>query len=372
MYLNKTMADKIIQEISNVVDFNINIINNNGFIISSTDPLRVNNYHEAAQLIISNKYKELIVEYDGQYEGCMSGVNLPINFSNEIVGIVGITGKAHEVVKYARVIQKMTEMVMYEYFDLWNRNNQEQIKLAFTNDLVYGNFFSSLFEIEKRLQQYNLNVKGTFTVALIKFVNLNNVTSNNEYNNAKYNIVKQYIYDKIGYGQSLVSYNGNFFIMISNLNLDALYKELMYLCKKVKEIHNVSLLCSVGNTYNSYEDILKSYNEALGIYQYIGDNVGVYQFNKMSFNIAISKIPENYKITLKNEVFSKCDRKEIEEFIDFIKGYFICDGSLNLLADKFYIHKNTVQYKIQKIKGKTGYDLRVYKDMLTLYLASII
>lgn len=348
MYLNKMTADKIIQEISSVIDHNINIINNNGFVIASTDEQRVNNFHEAAQLVIRNNYHELIVEYDEQYKGCMTGVNLPIYFSSEIIGVVGITGNPQEVGKYARVIKKMTEMIMYEYFNLWHQNNQEQIKLVFTKDLINGNFSSSLFEIEERLHQYNLDVKGVYTVALIKYVQIDEVNRNNQLNSARHNILKQYIYDKISFRQSLISYSGDFFVIISNLNQVELNKEINYLSKKVKEIHQVLLQCSIGNTYDTYEDISKSYNEALSVSYYLENKEGVYQFSEISLYVALSKIPENYKLTLKSQVFSKCNRKELQEFNDFIKSYFMCNGSLNLLASKYYIHKNTVQYKIQK------------------------
>lgn len=372
MYLNKTTANKIIQEISSVVDHHINIINNNGFVIASTDPLRVDNFHEAAYKVIRNNYQELIVEYDEQYEGCKTGVNLPIYFSKEIIGVVGISGNPYDVGRYARIVQKMTEMVVYEYFNLWNRNNEEQLKLVFIKDLINGDFFASLFEIEEQLLQNNLDVKGKYTVTLIKYVQVTDTNSNSPLNTARHNIIKQYITDKIGSRKSIVSYNGKFFIIISNLNLEELNKEMVYLSKKIKEIHQVPLLCSIGNTYDSYDNIPKSYNEAISVSNLIGNEPGVYQFNKISLNVALSKIPENYKITLKSEVFSKCSLKETQEFTDFIKSYFTCNGSLKLLSSKYYIHKNTVQYKIQKIKEKTNYDLRSYKDMFILYLASIL
>lgn len=372
MYLTNNTADKIIQELRNVVDFNINIINNEGFVIASTDPRRVNTYHEAAQIVISNNYKELIVEYDEQYKGCLSGVNLPIYFSNEIIGVVGITGHPEEVIKYARIIQKMTEMLVYEYFDLWNRNNQEQIKMVFINDLISGSLLTSLFEVEDRLQRNNLKVKAPFTVALIKYAKENGSISDSILNTARHNIVKQYIYDKMEKIHSLVSFNGEFFIIVTNLGLKELYKGIEYLCKKVYEIHRVSLLASIGNTYTGYEDLPKSFNEALSAFQYLKDKSGVYQFNEIALQVAISKIPESYKITLKKQVFSKCNRKEMEEFQDFIYNYFICNGSLNQLAKKYFIHKNTVQYKIQKIKDKTDYDLRIFNDLFILYLASIL
>lgn len=371
MYINKITAENIIREMKNVVDYHINIINNNAFIIASTDPRRVNNYHEGAHMILSKNFTELIVEEDDQFEGCKKGVNLPIFFSNEIIGVVGITGKPEEVVRYARIIQKMTEMILHENFDLWNRNNNEQIKLVFANDLINGIFRSSFFEIEERLQKYNLNVKGTFSVALIKYGKINDEDRNSKLTNARHNTIKKYIIQKIGHKNSMVTFNGELFIIISNLCLDELRNEIEYLFLKVQEIYNIPLVCTIGNIYESYEDIPKSYNEASSIIQYLKGGAGVYEFSKTSLNFALNNIPENLKKTLKNQVFAKCSQAEIQEFTPFIKEYVMCNGSLNDLAEKYFIHKNTVQYRIQKIKDKTDYDLRSYSDMLFIYLASL-
>ncbi|PTL38383.1 sugar diacid recognition domain-containing protein [Alkalicoccus saliphilus] len=370
MFLNKNIAEKIILELKDAIEYHINIINNNGFIIASTDLQRVDGYHEGALIVIENDGTEIIVEYDEQYRGCKKGVNLPIYFSNELVGVVGLTGNPNEVVKYARIIKKMTEMVLYEHFDLWNRTSREQVKLLFVNDLISGNLHSSFFNVEERLQKYNLNTKGPYNVALLKVVETGNELINSKINDAKQNIVTNYILDKLSYRNILAVYNGNLFVIITNLDIESVTKEIEYLISKLKEIHGVSLLSTIGNTYDFYGDIPKSYNECISILESLNQREGVYPFYKAALNVAISKIPEAYKKTLKNQVFAECTNEEIKEFVNFIQDYVLLNGSLNLLAKKNHVHKNTVQYKIQKLKDKTDYDLRIYKDMLLLYLAS--
>jgi carbohydrate diacid regulator len=60
----------------------------------------------------------------------------------------------------------------------------------------------------------------------------------------------------------------------------------------------------------------------------------------------------------------------MKSFSEFIIDYFTFSGSLNRLAEKLFIHKNTVQYKIQCIYKKTGFNLRVQQDLFILYLAA--
>ena len=45
------------------------------------------------------------------------------------------------------------------------------------------------------------------------------------------------------------------------------------------------------------------------------------------------------------------------------------NGSITQTAEKLFMHKNTLQYKLQKIKKLSGYDPRVLRDFTELSLA---
>ena len=59
------------------------------------------------------------------------------------------------------------------------------------------------------------------------------------------------------------------------------------------------------------------------------------------------------------------------EMAEFIVEYFEKNGSITAISEELFLHKNTVQYKIKKIKSKTRLDLRRAKDMIELYFAAI-
>lgn len=47
-------------------------------------------------------------------------------------------------------------------------------------------------------------------------------------------------------------------------------------------------------------------------------------------------------------------------------------GSLDACAKELFIHKNTLQYQLNKIKNLTGYDPRNYRDFSVLYIALLL
>ena len=54
--------------------------------------------------------------------------------------------------------------------------------------------------------------------------------------------------------------------------------------------------------------------------------------------------------------------------IDILKTYFSTNMSLKDTSDQLFLHKNTLQYQLDRIAQKTGYNPRVFKDATVLYI----
>lgn len=372
MYLNEEMARSIMEEISNVIQEDLNIMDETGLILASTDPKRINTFHEGAHILINSKLDKLIVENDGDYNGCRRGVNLPIEFAAEIVGAIGITGNPAETVKYGLILKKMTEMILYENFRALELFASKKEKDLLISDLIHGNLRTGRNELEKRMQRNGISINGPFTVAII----YNTVSQDDKEkaflhkvrkNQIEHKIVEEFTNDKIH-----VMFNGEMYIVLANMNCGDLYKKIKVSASYLNFNSDISLLCFIGNDYEQYIDLNRSYNEAINILNYFkGEKEGIYLFNTVMLDFIINQLPDIHKENLKNQIFQNCAEGEQEVLCNFIKDYFYANGSLNVLAEKYYAHKNTIQYKITKIKKRTGYDLRSMHDLFLLYMAAI-
>ena len=99
MRLSRTNAEKIVKELNTVIDQSVNMMNEEGIIIASTDQERVGQIHEGARKIIEQNLEELVIRPEDVYEGSLEGVNYPIMIGGEVIGVVGITGPVQEVAK---------------------------------------------------------------------------------------------------------------------------------------------------------------------------------------------------------------------------------------------------------------------------------
>ena len=91
-------------------------------------------------------------------------------------------------------------------------------------------------------------------------------------------------------------------------------------------------------------------------------------YNDVSLDFAVQSISLDVRKSLMSLVFSSCTQEEKEEILSTLRLYFKYDGNVEKAAAEVYIHKNTLQYRINKIRRKTGYNLRSPTESILLYL----
>lgn len=368
MLLDKEIAVKIIQEIGKTINYDINIMDKNGLIIASTKPDRIDTYHEGAHLVISHNLKELDVHFTNEYAGCQKGINLPIILEDKIIGVIGISGELSKVSSYGKIIKKMTEILVEDLFKKQQRKQSEQAKLYFIDEWVTGNFQKSYSLFERNAKQYGIDLRARFTVAVFKILPQKR---NAALSFQRFIPVLALITELLNEKGVLFACRSNVTIVISQkFNSGDLYGVLNSLFTKIPDQYNATYTCGVGHTYANYQNVPKSYAEAEKVLNFFRDSPGMHLYDESIISLMIDEIPTVYKSQCVRHAFRNCTEEEINDFSSFIVTYYDCNGSINQIATNLYVHKNTVQYKIKKILMKTGLDLRIYRDMITLFFAS--
>ncbi|WP_044748821.1 PucR family transcriptional regulator [Bacillus alveayuensis] len=114
-----------------------------------------------------------------------------------------------------------------------------------------------------------------------------------------------------------------------------------------------------------------------------------YMFEKEYFQLAMTHISKQTILTMEDAVpllFIKggINNKELQhairfidsikddaELFDTIKTFFECSLNVSLAAKKLYIHRNSLQYRIEKFSERTGIDIKHFKGAVTTYLAML-
>ena len=136
------------------------------------------------------------------------------------------------------------------------------------------------------------------------------------------------------------------------------------LCSAIQEEIGVRVKIGVGNPVNEFESINNSYlqaKKALTVGEEIADK-SVYTYSEILPIKMISSLTEKekteflkpFKQILKNKELSR----SAEEFLN-------CDLNVKFAAEKLFIHRNTLIYRLNKIEKEIGLDLRKFSDAVT-------
>lgn len=131
--LNAADAAAFIARLGEHLEYNINIMDREGVIIASRDASRVGSYHDAARrLIASGASVERVEDGPPLPPGVKPGVNLPIVYKSETLGVVGVTGDPDAVAALAYAIktsvESMIELEAWKEKALRRQNSKNQLQ----------------------------------------------------------------------------------------------------------------------------------------------------------------------------------------------------------------------------------------------------
>lgn len=111
--LDHELAQDIVARAMAILPYNVNVMDRRGLILASGEPSRIDTRHEGAQLVLSNAR---VVAIDAQAAACLKGVqpgiNLPLFFDRQLIGVLGITGDPEQVRLYGELLRMTAEMLV--------------------------------------------------------------------------------------------------------------------------------------------------------------------------------------------------------------------------------------------------------------------
>ena len=139
---------------------------------------------------------------------------------------------------------------------------------------------------------------------------------------------------------------------------------------------DISFNVSVGCAYSSVGSIKRSYSEARRIRRLagiIGNEDGVLFFEDDGLYMLIySSDNTDYMRSYLNRMLGKLmdyDKGGNTELTKTLEVYIESNGNGTETAEKLFIHRNTLHYRIEKIEQLTGYDLNSYETLSNLIMA---
>lgn len=88
-------------------------------------------------------------------------------------------------------------------------------------------------------------------------------------------------------------------------------------------------------------------------------------YDQLTLEILLSRVSR----ASREEFLLKTVAGLTEEELELLAVYFEEDMSLSGACARLFLHKNTLQYRLDRIGRKTGFNPRRFRDAVVLYLA---
>jgi carbohydrate diacid regulator len=367
MRINDKVAQRIVESLREVIQQNINFINHEGIIVASSDEARIGTFHSASPQIFKEG-KKVYVTGDKELEGTKEGVNMPVYFEGEIVGVIGITGSVDEVSKYDEIIRAMTESLVYQSFlKTQNRMKSDLKRQVFKQLLMYPD--TDLNTIVGKGKVVDLNIENfeRVIVASISDIIDDDVLEQQVERERLYRKFKYALKARTQAETSLV--DDVIICLITDVSDEELNEILMDV---YDEVNDEKIKIGVGTSVSTFKRLILSYQHAiqsLNVAKNTNHGSVVVFYNNLDIEILLKELPEKAEIEFVERVFKVVTDKELEQFVETLEFYFECNGSINDTASKLFIHKNTLQYRLNKIAERTGYNPRNMEESFILFIA---
>lgn len=352
--ISDSLAQMIVDAAKEVIGKDINLIQLDGIIIASTNPNRIGSIHYGALQVIRNG-GPIIVSEDHEIIGTKKGINYPIVIDQQILGIIGISGDPEECQTLGFLLTKITEVLIKEQMILSRVYTLDELRSSIVRILIFENE-SNKDTVNELIRQFRLELEEYVFVGIIQFhgmndpsflpFNMQNVLLNHGIKLFTYLFPNQYVF-------ILNQSQYNTFIQSLTINLQSI---------------KIKFSVGVGGVY-TLDEITTSYKNAkLALKHALLKQISICEYSKLDLEMLM----ENLDSSIRKDYAMKLIGKLTEEDIALLQVYYKNNLSLKMTAKELFIHKNTLQYRLNKITEIINLDPRDFHDSVKIYVALLL
>ena len=352
--IHMQLAVQIVETLKSICDHDINYISPSGKIYASTDESRVGEFHEAGYQAAKSG-EIMIIEQDNESQSVRKGINMPIRYHGDTVAVIGITGEPDEVERYAHLAQRITLLLIREHeIDMKDRNDRAKIDYM-VRALVQNEEINPDFQQEVLERNGIESGKSKWRCILFKL--------NRRYNLSNLSMIEaklQEVFERMGTHLYTYCYPDEYVLLAE----DETTEKHMYRIRELAVQYGDIMKIGVGRR-GQFSHIYQSYLSAELAIRSIGPGENLSLFDMLDLEILLASASPNAK-----DVFlEKCLKNLTEEDVELLNTYFACGQSLKMTSEKLFMHINTLQYRLNRIHERCGYQPRIFQDAVVLYAA---
>ena len=334
------------------VDRVIGVIDDNGVIISCSELVKIGEMRQGVR-------DELAYTSDAITSGGYT--YKPIGSGSKWEYIVFIEGED----KFA---EKMATVLAVSLSNIKNLYDEKYDKSSFIKNIILDNILPS--DIYIKSKELRFNAEETRVVFLIKFHSKSDVLSFDMVQNIFPDKNKDYV---ISTGEQDI-------VLVKEIKPSTDIKVIEKVAKGIADTLNsefyTKVSIGIGTVVDNIKDLARSYKEAqvaLEVGKVFDTEKNIISYENLGIGRLIYQLPTTLCEMFLQEVFKNGSLDALDrETLMTIQCFFENNLNVSETSRKLFVHRNTLVYRLEKIRKLTGLDLREFDHAITFKVALMV
>ena len=350
--MSNRLFQGVVHQMKDAIDRTIGVMDENYTIIACSELLRIGESQEFETFpIISGN--EAFVSGHFTYK--------PFGTPQHPEYTLFVEGNDPQSAKYCAVLAVALSNIKHYYDEKYDRGN-------FIKNVILDNILQGDIYIKSRELHFNSEVSRV--VLLIRVVTQNDVSV--------YDVIQNLFPDKAK--DFVINISETDIAIVKEIKPDIETKHLEKLARSIVDTLSgefyTHAVVGIGTTVDSLKDLARSFKEAqmaLEVGKVFDTEKNIVSYDNLGIARLIYQLPTTLCETFLKEVFKRGSIESLDQETLFtIQRFFENNLNVSETSRKLFVHRNTLVYRLEKIKKITGLDLREFDHAIVFKIALMV
>ena len=374
-HLDARLAQEIVARTMQIIDSNVNVMDARGRIIGSGYRERIGEMHEGALLALSQARVVDIDEGVAKHlHGVRPGINLPMRIDGDIVGVIGLTGEPETLRHYGELVCMTAEMMLEQARLLHMLAQDSRLREELVLNLIRSDTLSpALVEWAQRLR-IDLNQPRVVAVVEVDSGQLGVDSAMSELQQLQTLLTtpeRDNLIAIVSLTEMVVlkpAFNAH-----GRYDADDHRKRVELLQSRMKESGHLRMRIALGNFFTGPGGIARSYRTAqttMVVGKQRMPEQRSYFYQDLMLPVLLDSLRGGWQANELSRPLAKLKSMDNNGLLRrTLISWFSNNVQPSATAKALYIHRNTLEYRLNRISELTGLNLSNFDDRLLLYVA---
>lgn len=350
--MSNRMFQGVIHQMKEAVDRVIGVIDENGIIISCSELVKIGEPRQAVRDELSYTTDAII---SGGY------TYRPIGTTPKAEYIVFVEGED-------KMADKIAMILSISLSNIKSLHDEKYDKSSFIKNIILDNILPSDIYIKSKELHFNSDVSRV--VYLVKFYGKSEVNPFDMVQNMFPDKNKDYV----------ISVGEHDIVLVKEVKQNYDLKEIEKIAQTISDTLSTEFYTKVsvgiGTAVDGIKDLARSFKEAqvaLEVGKVFDTEKNIITYENLGIGRLIYQLPTTLCEMFMAEVFKKGSLESLDrETLTTIQCFFENNLNVSETSRKLFVHRNTLVYRLEKIKKLTGLDLREFDHAITFKVALMV